>query len=94
MVRVINKTRNSQSYQIIANAEGQTFQVEGTRDGIVVPSLGEEVRPVIISLTRDDYNGPFPLTFTLSQSGDVSIVQREAEFIGPDPKRLKASVNE
>lgn len=94
MVRVINKTNESKTYQITSTADGQTFAVEGTQDGITVPPMGEEVRPVIISLTRENYHGPFPLTLTLSDPDGSMILSREAEFIGPDPKRLQSSVKQ
>lgn len=89
MVRVINKTNQTNTYQLKLEAVGQTFTVEGTQDGITVPAMGEEVRPVIISLSKVNYSGPFPLTLTLLNAEDGPILDREAEFIGPDPKRLR-----
>ena len=89
MVRVINKTNETRIFQIQADAAEQNFSVEGLQDGITVPPMGEEVRPVIISLLREDYQGQFPLTLTLVGPDAAPMLTREAEFIGPDPKRLK-----
>ncbi len=89
MVRVINKTNATRTFQITSLADGQTYTMEGNEEGITVPPMGEEVRPVIISLERDDYQGRFPIELTLvSPEGEI-ILTREAEFLGPDPRLLK-----
>ncbi len=91
MVRVINKTTESKTYRLISSADNQTYSMEGNEDGIVVPPMGEEVRPVIISIKRDDYTGQFPLTFSLlTPDGQTTIITREAEFLGPNPRLWKA----
>lgn len=89
MVRVINKTNETRTFRLNSSAEGQTYKMEGNEEGITVPPLGEEVRPVIISIERDDYLGRFPLDFTLISPEGENILTREAEFLGPDPKLLK-----
>lgn len=90
MVRVINKTTESKTYVIETEAGDQIYTLEGTRDGITVPPMGEEVRPVIISISRDDYSGKFPFTISLlSPDGEQIIVTREVEFLGPDPRLLE-----
>ncbi|MGZ0707059.1 cytochrome c oxidase accessory protein CcoG [Coraliomargarita sp. W4R53] len=90
MVRVINKTNETKTYRIACAAEGQTYTMEGNEDGITVPPMGEEVRPVIISILRDNYNGKFPLTLSLlTPDGEKSIISREAEFLGPNARLWK-----
>jgi len=89
MVRVINKTNESKVFRIAAEAEGQTYTMEGNEEGITVPPMGEEVRPVIISIAREDYRGRFPLEFTLISPRGEAILTREAEFLGPDARLLK-----
>jgi cytochrome c oxidase accessory protein FixG len=89
MVRVINKTNEDKLYHLTAVAEGQTYTMEGNEEGISVPPMGEEVRPVIISIDRDDYLGRFPLVFTLVNPDGQDILSREAEFLGPNPDLLK-----
>lgn len=90
MVRVINKTNETNTYRIASFAEGQTYTMEGNEDGITVPPMGEEVRPVIISINRDDYTGKFPLTLSLlTPDGEETIIAREAEFLGPNARLWK-----
>ena len=92
MVRVINKTAQQQTYRIQANAADQTYHMEGNADGIVVPSLGEELRPVIITVARADYNGRFPLEFSLLNQQGATILAKEAEFLGPDARLLRQTI--
>ena len=92
MVRVINKTAQQQTYRIQANAADQTYHMESNEDGIVVPSLGEELRPVIITVARADYNGRFPLEFSLLNQQGATILAKEAEFLGPDARLLRQTI--
>jgi len=92
MVRVINKTNESKTYRISSEAGAQVFTMEGNEEGITVPPMGEEVRPVIISISRDNYTGKFPLKLSLlTPDGEKTIVTREAEFLGPNPSLWKKS---
>jgi len=95
MVRVINKTTETKTYRIQTLAEGQIFTMEGNEEGIVVEPLGEEVRPVIISIARENYLGQFPLKLSLmSPDGSTAIITREAEFLGPNAALLKQYTDE
>ncbi|MFP4068645.1 MAG: cytochrome c oxidase accessory protein CcoG [Opitutales bacterium] len=89
MVRVINKTNETRTFRIESTAEGQTYRMEGNEDGITVPPLGEEVRPVVISLAREDYRGRFPIRFTLKNPEGAPVVTRQAEFLGPKPELIQ-----
>jgi cytochrome c oxidase accessory protein FixG len=94
-VRVINKTNETKTYKIVCDAEGQTYTMEGNEDGITVPPMGEEVRPVIISILRDNYTGKFPLKLSLvAPDGEQTIITREAEFLGPNARLWKAHSQE
>jgi cytochrome c oxidase accessory protein FixG len=89
MIRVVNKSDEPRTFRIEARGEGQTFLMEGNEEGIAVPPLGEEVRPAIISIEREDYLGRFPLEFTLLGPAGNEILTREAEFLGPNPELLE-----
>jgi polyferredoxin len=90
MVRVINKTNATKTYIIDSQAEGQIYTMEGNEDGITVEPMGEEVRPVIISIARENYAGQFPITLSLmSPDGASTIITHEVEFLGPNPQLLE-----
>jgi cytochrome c oxidase accessory protein FixG len=89
MVRVINKTNATKTYQLNTSSPFENFRVEGIQQGITVPSLGEEVRPVIVSVARPDYQGGFPLELSLISPEGGIIMTREAEFLGPNAQILE-----
>jgi cytochrome c oxidase accessory protein FixG len=93
MVRVINKTNQERTFQLVTAAESQAFSVEGTLTGIKVPPMNEVVSPVVISLRNSDYTGPFQLNFTLIDPDGQTILKRNVEFIGPDPKYIREKSN-
>ena len=89
MVRVINKTNETKTFQINSSSTFEDFRVNGNEAGITVPPMGEEVRPVIISVDRSVYAGSFPLELSLIGPEGGMILTREAEFLGPDAQILK-----
>jgi cytochrome c oxidase accessory protein FixG len=89
MLRVINKTTEVKKYTIQCDAGEQIYKMEGNEDGIVVESMGEEVRPVIISILKENYTGKFPIELSLIAPDGETIITRNAEFIGPNAKMLK-----
>jgi len=58
-----------------------------------VPPMNEVVSPVVISLRNSDYTGPFQLNFTLIDPDGQTILKRNVEFIGPDPKYIREKSN-
>ena len=89
MVRVINKSNESKTYQIASQADQANYKMEGNEDGITVGPLGEEVRPLIITVPREDYVGHFNLEIALLDPERKLILTKNAEFIGPDARLLQ-----
>lgn len=89
MLRVINKSSETKTYTVQCDATDQIYTMEGNEDGITVESMGEEVRPVIISIENENYNGRFPLELSLVAPDGHLIITRTAEFIGPDARIFK-----
>lgn len=89
MVRVINKTNQAKTYQLDSSSPFRNYEMEGNPDGITVPPLGEEVRPVIITVDRSVYEGSFPLELSLINPDGGMITTKEAEFLGPKPQILE-----
>ena len=89
MIRVINKSNESKTYQISSQADQANYKMEGNEDGITVGPLGEEVRPLIITVPREDYVGHFNLEIALLDPERKLILTKNAEFIGPDARLLQ-----
>lgn len=89
LVRIVNKDSNERAYKILTKTPGQQSTIKGFESEVILQPLGEEVQPLIISVSKEDYRGKFPFTIQLvDERGDV-LVEREAEFLGPDPRLLK-----
>ncbi|WP_269540698.1 cytochrome c oxidase accessory protein CcoG [Cerasicoccus fimbriatus] len=89
MVRIINKDDAEKNFTIHAEAAGQTVTFVGTDEPITVESMGELVQPVVVSITKEDYTGKFPVSIELIDPDGKTIISRETEFVGPDPKLFK-----
>lgn len=89
MVRVINKTNQSRTFKLASASSFEAFRMDGNESGITVPPMGEEVRPVIISVDRALYEGSFPLELSLIDPDGKVIMTKQAEFLGPNAALLK-----
>lgn len=89
MLRVINKSTTTQTYTVHCNAADQPYIMEGNEDGITVAPMGEEIRPVVISVQKEHYTGSFPLELSLLTPDGKPIISRKADFLGPDARLLK-----
>lgn len=94
MVRIINKQNAERSYRISASAEGQKIQVDGVSGAISVEPMEELVHPVVISVSKEDYQGQFTVEIQLSNAEGELITDKEVEFLGPDPRLFKEDENE
>jgi len=89
MVRVINKTNEAKTYSVETRAPGEAYTQISRGETVTVPPMGEEVRPIILSIPRADYQGPFDLSVQLEDSGGELILSRKAEFLGPNAALLE-----
>ncbi|MGB0259326.1 MAG: cytochrome c oxidase accessory protein CcoG, partial [Coraliomargarita sp.] len=86
MARIINKTSSTQNYQIVTSSEVFTdYTVQLSEDQTAIKTMGEEVRPVIITVDRSVYQGSFPLDISILNEDGKTIMTRKIEFLGPDP---------
>ena len=90
MLRVINKTSETKTYTVHCDAGEQIYTLGGNEDGITVEPMGEEVRPVIITVGKENYTGRFPVELSLIAPDGHAIITRKAEFVGPNAALLKA----
>jgi len=89
MVRVINKSDTAKTFSVSATADdGRPIALSGN-DALAVPAMGEEVRPLVVSVARQDYTGEFDLSIELTGPEGRSIVRRSANFLGPDPRLIQ-----
>lgn len=88
LVRLINKRAEPVSFKVELKAGATVHQV-GLTEPVIVPPLGEEVRPLIVQIARTDYTGPFKFKLEVEDIGETVELDREVEFLGPDASLLR-----
>ena len=89
MVRVINKSTDARTFTIKHTIKDQAHEMKGIEEDIKVGGISEEMRPIALSVPIESYKGHFPVEFSLVNPDGHTIMTREVEFIGPDPRLLK-----
>jgi cytochrome c oxidase accessory protein FixG len=89
LVRLVNKRSEPVKFVLKPQVLPAGATTVGFETAIELPALGEEVRPLVVSVPRDKYAGNSQLKFELSDEAGSFTVQRTAEFVGPDPELLR-----
>jgi polyferredoxin len=87
LLHVINKTDTTQEYTVVAEAPGQTLAV--AIGAVRVEPQREVNTPVVLSVPRSAWTGPFTVNLVVSSADGGTRVERKLEFIGPDARLLR-----
>ena len=87
LVRLVNKRDEPVSFRIVA--EGPGLRQVGFEEGVTIAPLAEEVRPLIVSVPRAGYAGPFHFVVVARPEGADYELRRKADFTGPDAELLR-----
>ncbi|MBE34387.1 MAG: cytochrome c oxidase accessory protein CcoG [Opitutaceae bacterium] len=88
LVRLINKGSVPNDF-IISVLAPVPVEQSGLVETLTVNSMGEEVRPLILRVPRDTYEGPFTFTLIVTDRENSFEITREVEFLGPDAYLLR-----
>ena len=89
LVRIVNKQNRPVVLTARPLAEAEGLAWTGFDQAVTVGPNSEEVRPLIVTVPRTAYLGPFHLTVELVDDAGEIRIRREVEFVGPDPSRLQ-----
>lgn len=89
MVRVLNK--RTEAVQFAVSAEGLPVgaRLSALNAQLTVPSMAEQLSPLVLVVDRRDYAGPFEFTVRVQDKSGRYNVARRVEFLGPDARLLK-----
>lgn len=82
MLRIQNKRNREARYRLRLLNQIPGITAPGTEDGLTVPALGTQERPIVVVVPQTSYKGPFEAEVELS--GDGFSITKSATFIGPD----------
>ncbi|MBW8782639.1 MAG: cytochrome c oxidase accessory protein CcoG [Verrucomicrobia bacterium] len=88
LVRLVNKRDVPARFIIALSGAPVPVEREGLDGAVEIGPMAEEVRPLILQVTRTDYVGSFVLTVNVTDEAGTFTLAREVEFIGPDPVLL------
>jgi len=66
----------------------------GFEQPVVVPAMGEEVRPLILQQLRPRYTAPFEFKVRVRDRDGNYELAREVEFLGPEARLLREEEEE
>jgi cytochrome c oxidase accessory protein FixG len=89
LVRIVNKRNRpvTVSARPVADAAGLAWT--GLDQPVTVGPNSEEVRPLIVTVPRAQYVGPFHLIVELTDEAGEIRIERKVEFLGPNADRLQ-----
>ncbi|HZP59032.1 MAG TPA: cytochrome c oxidase accessory protein CcoG [Opitutaceae bacterium] len=88
LVRIVNKQSRPTQFSVQVYADTEVEQI-GLLEPVTVSPLGEEVRPLVLRVSRAHYAGPFPVTIILSDGASTFYLERTVKFLGPDAELLQ-----
>ena len=86
LVRVVNKRNQTQRYLVSVNRAPVSLVQNGLTAVLEVPALGEIVQPLVLQMPRREFTGAFGLEIRLADVGGHFHLERDVEFLGPDPR--------
>jgi cytochrome c oxidase accessory protein FixG len=87
LVRLVNKRDEPATFRVVA--EGAGLLQTGFEETITLAPLAEEVRPLIVSVPRAAYAGPFAFDVVARPGTGGYEMRRRASFTGPDAELLR-----
>jgi cytochrome c oxidase accessory protein FixG len=91
-VRIVNKADELRSFKLEVLTDQPGFMQLGVNNVIDVEPLGEAVRPLVVTVQLEDFDGPFNFDVIVkSVDGEVEL-ERNIPFLGPDYKALNREI--
>lgn len=94
LVRLVNKRPGPATFILTVTQLPDGIRESGFEQPVVVPAMGEEVRPLILQQLRPRYTAPFRFAVHVrDRDGNYELV-REVEFLGPEARLLREEEEE
>lgn len=94
LVRLVNKRDVAVRFTVALPRSPEALVKTGFDAPVEVGPLGELVSPLVVRLPRAAYNGVFHLDVVVSDEAGSVKLERQIEFVGPDPRLLREEERE
>jgi cytochrome c oxidase accessory protein FixG len=86
LLRILSKRTRPDTFRVEAVDPPDGLQISGVEDGVTVEPLGEQMRPLILTMPAAKFRGEFHVNIRIG-SGDGKIVaEKSVPFLGPSAK--------
>jgi cytochrome c oxidase accessory protein FixG len=89
LVRIVNKRPAPATFVVHATGLPEGVAQSGFAAPVTIPAQEEQVSPLVLTVNRRDYRGPFGFTVSVRDEARTFELARKVEFMGPDPKLLQ-----
>jgi hypothetical protein len=93
-VRLVNKRSAPAVFTVTAVDLPAGVRQTGFRAPVTLTPLAESVAPLVLTLDRKGYAGPFRFTVRVEDAAHTFALVREVEFMGPDARLLEEEDHE
>jgi len=83
LLRVLNQRNTPVTFRIEVVDGSPNLLLTGTAGGIPVGPLGEEMRPIIVTMPRAELHGKLPLHFRIISADGKTVIEKIVPFLGP-----------
>jgi hypothetical protein len=88
LVRLTNKTNAPRRVTLLVDGAPSGLVTSGTDEPVVVAPMAEDLHTVIVRMPLQAYKGSFRWRIAARDEDGGYILDREVEFLGPDPQLL------
>ncbi|MBI2518632.1 MAG: cytochrome c oxidase accessory protein CcoG [Opitutae bacterium] len=94
MVRIVNKRTTPAVFQVKVEGLAEHVKQTGFTETVTIAPLAEQISPLVLLIERDHYKGPFKFNVKVQDEAGTFALEREVEFMGPDPRLLREEKEE
>lgn len=89
LVRLVNKRDTPARFVVTLPDAPEALKRTGLEGAVELDPLAEDVRPLVMQISRAAYAGSFTLTVRVTDEEGTFTLERPVRFVGPDPELLK-----
>jgi len=89
LVRIVNRRSTPATFSLELTGAPESARQSGFESAVEIAPLGEELRPVILQVPHAAYQGPFNFTVEVTDEEGNYEMDREVEFLGPEPALVR-----
>ena len=83
LLRILSKRTTPDKFRVEAVNAPPGLQISGVEDGIPVEPLGEQMRPLIMTVPTEKFHGEFHVNLRIQSEDGKIVIEKSVPFLGP-----------